>query len=50
MLREHLICDGICKNYIVWIWHDERLENYSGTFQYVKVDHNLDDEVDMDEY
>ena len=22
-IREHLLCDGIKKNYITWIWHGE---------------------------
>ena len=22
-IEEHLLCDGINKNYTTWIWHDE---------------------------
>ncbi|CAH9081963.1 unnamed protein product, partial [Cuscuta epithymum] len=25
LIREHVLCDGFCKNYTVWIWHGERL-------------------------
>ena len=29
--REHLLCDGIKKNYTIWIWHGELTDMQSGS-------------------
>ena len=29
--REHLLCDGIKKNYTTWIWHGELTDMQSGS-------------------
>ena len=28
---EHLLCDGIKKNYTTWIWHDELIDMQKGS-------------------
>ena len=30
-IREHLLCDGIKKNYTTWIWHGELMDMQSGS-------------------
>ena len=30
-IREHLLCDGIKKNYTTWIWHGELTDMQSGS-------------------
>ena len=30
-IREHLLCDGIKKNYTMWIWHGEVIDMQSGS-------------------
>ncbi|RYA67401.1 hypothetical protein DD595_26305, partial [Enterobacter cloacae complex sp. 4DZ3-17B2] len=29
-IREHLLCDGIKRNYTTWIWHGEMTDMQSG--------------------
>ncbi|RYA57101.1 hypothetical protein DD599_25645 [Enterobacter cloacae complex sp. CH23B] len=30
-IREHILCDGIKKNYTMWIWHGEVTDIQSGS-------------------
>ena len=30
-IRDHLLCDGIKKNYTTWIWHSEVIDMQSGS-------------------
>ena len=30
-IREHLLCDGIKKNYTTWIWHGELIDMQTGS-------------------
>ena len=30
-IRDHMLCDGIKKNYITWIWHGELTDMQSGS-------------------
>jgi len=29
LIQEHVLCDGFLKNYTIWTWHGEVLEQYS---------------------
>ena len=40
--REHVPCDGFCKSYAQWTWHDELLDIHN-------VSEKGDVDVDMDD-
>ena len=40
--REHLLCDGIKKNYTAWIWHGELIDMQMG-FQFEPFDVEMGD-------
>ena len=45
-IREHLLCDGIKKNYTTWIWHGELTDMQSGS-QSETFDVEMGDREDM---
>lgn len=42
----HLCCDGICRNYTIWMWHCEVDKNIIATSQTHEVDVNMDDQLE----
>ena len=43
-IREHLMCDGMKKNYTTWIWHSE-LKNMQRRSQIEPVDIEIGDRL-----
>ena len=44
-IRDHLLCDGIKKNYTTWIWHGELTEMQRG-FQSKPFDVEMGDRLE----
>jgi len=45
-IREHLLCDGILKNYTTWTWHGELLDLPSAYGVSKDVDFSMDDRLE----